>query len=99
MKRRGVKSFDLVLFVLASPVLLLRTIVRGVRRVGFWQTAYTSSMACPNCDATISLVGVWRCHCGFTYQGHLLRVCPVCASLPRMVRCFECGVTESLPRP
>ena len=93
------KTFDLMLWVVASPVLLLRTIVRASRRVRFWKSAYTTSVGCQVCGTVISLVGMWRCSCGFTYQGHVLRVCPVCRSLPRMLRCFACGVTRSLPEP
>jgi len=52
-----------------------------------------------NCGETVSLVGLWRCGCGYTYKGHLLRVCPVCKGLPRMVRCFSCGITVKLPEP
>jgi hypothetical protein len=37
--------------------------------------------------------------CGFTYRGHLLRVCPICFSLPAMVRCYDCGLTTKLPDP
>jgi hypothetical protein len=49
------------------------------------------------CGAAVSLVNVWKCSCGFTYRGHLLRVCPVCKTIPRVVRCYACGVTTKLP--
>ena len=93
------KSLDLMLWVLASPILLLRAFVRILRRLRFLKFAYTSALRCKVCHGVISLVGMWRCSCGYTYHGHVLRTCPVCRSLPRMARCFQCGVTRSLPRP
>jgi hypothetical protein len=91
--------FELVLFTLASPWILLEAMVRGLRRIRFWRTAYATRFSCRVCGSTISLVGAWRCSCGYTYQGHLLRFCPVCRSVPRMARCYGCGSTERLPGP
>jgi len=88
---------DLVWWLLASPILFIRWVIRMVRRFRFWRMAYTPEIRCANCGAAISLVGIWRCGCHFTYRGHLLRECPICGSMPRMVRCFRCGVTERLP--
>ena len=93
------RTVDVVLFVLASPVLLMRTVYRVVRRVVFWRMQYVVGVQCRSCGQMISLVGIWRCSCGFTYRGHVLRRCPVCRMLPRMARCFECGATEKLPVP
>ena len=90
---------DLILLVFASPVYVAKGMVRLVRKCKFWKVSYTPQITCRNCGEAISLVGMWRCGCGFTYKGHLLRVCPVCGSLPRMVRCFSCGITEKLPEP
>ncbi len=92
-------KWELLLWMLASPVLLLKWIVQLAMRWRFWRVAYTTQLTCSNCQAAVSLVGLWRCHCGFTYRGHLLRVCPVCGSLPGMVRCYRCGVTQKLPEP
>lgn len=97
--RRGNQSLDVILFLLATPALAVRTLVRAVRRVEFWRAIYRTSSLCGSCGATISLVGLWRCQCGFTYEGHLLQVCPVCGALPKMMRCYQCGVTETLPQP
>jgi hypothetical protein len=48
----------------------------------------------------VSLVGMWRCSCGnHVYRGHLLRLCPVCGTVPVVVRCYRCGVTTKLPDP
>lgn len=91
--------FDLVLWVLASPILFVKCLVRLWRRWEFWRMAYTPRITCRSCRATIWLLGTWECTCGYTYRGHLLRECPVCGGLPRMVRCFSCRVTEKLPEP
>ena len=93
-------SVDLVLWVLASPMLFVKWLFRLRRRWKFWRMAYTPRIVCGYCRETIWLLGLWKCRsCGFSYRGHVLRECPVCASLPRMVRCFACGVTTLLPEP
>ena len=92
-------SVDLVLWVLASPIIFVKWLFRLRRRWKFWRMAYTPRIVCGNCGATISLVGLWRCSCGHTTKNHVLRPCQVCGSLPRMVRCFACGVTTLLPEP
>lgn len=89
--------FAIFRWLLVSPILVGRFIVHTVRWVDFWATAYRHEILCRNCGTAISLVGIWRCKCGYTYKGHLLRTCPVCGALPRMARCFRCGVTEKLP--
>jgi len=96
MRRNAV--VDTVLFLLASPVLLVLFIYRCWQHVQFLRAATTPSFAC-ECGQAVSLVGMWRCSCGFTYRGHLLRVCPICGRLPSMVRCYGCGVTAKLPEP
>lgn len=90
---------NFVLWILASPILLIQWTLEMMRRWRFWRTSYTAAIVCRNCGAQISLVGIFRCSCGFTYRGHLLRFCPICGSLPQMVRCFECGLTAKLPAP
>jgi hypothetical protein len=94
----GVKNswFDVALFVLASPMLLVLATRRGVHRYRFFRLAMRTAIVC-ECGSVISLVGLWRCGCGFTYRGHLLRLCPVCDSIPVVVRCHICGVTTKLP--
>lgn len=88
---------DFLWWLLSIPIRVLGWIIRMVRNLKFWRTAYAPEVRCGNCGAAISLVGIWRCGCQFTYRGHLLRECPICGSMPRMVRCFTCGVTERLP--
>jgi len=95
---RGI-VFEFVLWLLASPVLFIRLLLRLARRYRFYRMAYTAQITCRNCGEAISLLNLWRCRCGFTMASHLLRPCPVCGSLPRMVRCFNCGATERLPEP
>ena len=87
---------DLALFTLASPILAGRAAIRAVRRVRLLQQATQPAITCRTCGSEISLVGLWQCACKFTYQGHLLRVCPLCGAFPRMVRCYNCGATEKI---
>lgn len=89
--------FVIFRWFLASPILLVRFIARIVRYIEFWSMAYRHEIFCRNCGSAISLVGIWRCKCGYTYKGHLLRACGVCGTVPRMARCFCCGTTEKLP--
>ena len=87
---------DSVLFLLASPVLITCHAVRFFRRLGVIGKSLRMTLPCRTCGAEISLVGLWKCECGFTYQGHLLRYCPICRSFPNMVRCYRCGTTEKI---
>jgi hypothetical protein len=91
--------FTLLAWLAATPVFCVRGLVRLLRRRRFWSMAYRAQILCRTCGTEISLVGMWECRCGFTYRGHVLRECPVCHSLPRMVRCFSCGTTAVLPEP
>ena len=87
---------DAALFIMASPILLFQALRRAHERYRFFRLAMEPEMLC-ECGATVSLVGYWRCSCGFTYRGHLLRVCQVCGSIPCIARCYRCGVTAKLP--
>jgi hypothetical protein len=89
--------FAIVRWLLVSPILLVRFVIGTFRRADFWATSYRHQILCRNCGTAVSLVGIWRCRCGYAYKGHLLRPCPVCDALPRMARCFNCGITEKLP--
>jgi hypothetical protein len=90
------RMWDLVLFVLASPILTVRALIRTMRRLRLLCRAVQLSMVCRTCGTEIPLIGSWRCRCGYTYQGHLLRFCPICRSFPRMVRCYHCRTTETI---
>jgi hypothetical protein len=90
--------WELVLFLLASPVMLCLALRRGLRKIRFFAVASQALIFC-ECGAEVALVGLWKCSCGFTYRGHLVTICPVCRSLPKVVRCYECGVTRRLPDP
>ena len=92
-------ALSILMWVLALPVFCLKALWRVVVLRHFWSMAYRPNILCATCGETISLVGIWECRCGYTYRGHLLRHCPVCDSLPRMVRCFSCGTTATLPQP
>lgn len=87
---------DGALFALASPVLAAKGMRRALERYRFFRLAMAPVIVC-ECGAEVSLVGLWRCSCGFTYRGHLLRICPVCGTIPCVVRCYRCGVTTKLP--
>ena len=89
---------DVLVFALASPILVARGILTALRKSRFLAVASMISIAC-ECGSEVSLVGMWRCSCGFTYKGHLLQVCPICGSLPCVIRCYACGVTTKLPEP
>ena len=85
-------------FILASPILMLGTLGRAGKRVRFLALASRANLLC-ECGEKISLLGLWRCPCGFTYRGHLITVCPVCEALPKVARCYACGVTTRLADP
>ncbi len=89
---------DLLLFLMASPILLLQVLRRGGKNVRFFALASSASLFC-ECGEEMSLVGLWKCPCGFTYRGHLVTVCPVCEAVPKVVRCYGCGVTTRLADP
>lgn len=86
----------LVIFILALPTYVVVYAVKLVLIV--WRARYALStwVWCFHCDHEISLVGGWRCHCGYTYTGSVLRLCPVCHTRPVFVRCPGCGVTRKI---
>jgi hypothetical protein len=87
---------EILLTIAASPFLLLRGITRLRHHIYFLRIASTAAIAC-TCGRPIFLVGIWKCSCNYTYRGHLLRHCPICGRIPRMVRCYGCGLTTKLP--
>ena len=89
--------WDSVLWIAASPVYALFALPRMARRVRLARITVQQSMPCRTCGREVSLIGFWRCGCGFTYRGHLLRLCPVCGTLPELIRCEHCGATEKVP--
>jgi hypothetical protein len=78
---------------LAFPTVVIVAMVRLTREL--WRSRYAlrSSMICRNCHGEIQLVRGWRCSCGFTYVGSVLRQCPACFARPVMVRCEHCALT------
>ncbi len=90
--------YEAALAVLASPVYAVLAVRRMVKNWRFLRIASKPGIVC-ECGVYVSLVGIWRCSCRFTYRGHLLTVCPVCRALPCVVRCYRCGVTTKLPEP
>ncbi len=87
---------NFALTILASPVLVIRGAWRLRSHIHFLRIAYAPSVPC-RCGRPIFLVGIWKCSCTYTYRGHLLRYCPICGRLPRMARCYGCGLTTKLP--
>ncbi len=87
---------DALLWLAAFPVLFVRELIRAQRRYRYYRIARAEAVAC-ECGADIELEGLWRCRCGFTYRGHLLRPCPICGMVPRVVRCHTCTVTMLIP--
>ena len=87
---------DWALLVFASPILIWKAVERGRERYRFFHLAMEPAIPC-KCGRTVALVGFWQCSCGFTYQGHLLRRCPVCGTIPCVVRCYGCQRTIKLP--
>jgi|SRR5581483_9224166 len=96
----GVKPvlWNIVVFFLASPLTLCIAMRRLWRRLRFLSFAWRTQVVC-ECGEIVALLGQWKCSCGFTYRGHLVTVCRVCGSLPKVVRCYACGVTKRLPDP
>jgi phage FluMu protein Com len=88
--------FRVVAYVLAGPLLGMWMLYKGIRHLMKLKVAGKIEVKCPSCRMLVSLVGIWRCHCGFTYRGHLITECPICFSIPRMVRCPRCQVTRKL---
>ncbi len=90
---------DGILFVLASPILFVKAARRAFEGCRFFRLAMAPAITC-ECGTKISLVGFWHCSCNnYVYRGHLLRRCPVCGTIPCVVRCPRCGVTTKLPEP
>jgi hypothetical protein len=89
---------ELLLWLLASPVMLVVAVVRAWRGARFLRAAMRPTLPCRTCGDQIALLGMWRCSCGFSYQGHLLRSCPVCKTLPQVVRCYRCNTTQKVRR-
>jgi hypothetical protein len=88
---------DGALFVLASPILALKALHRAVEHYRFFRLAMSPAIVC-ECGAEVPLVGIWKCSCNaWVYRGHLLRLCPVCHTIPCVVRCYRCGMTTKFP--
>ena len=90
--------WNAALFVLAVPVYLVAGSFGLVRRLKFIRVMRSRTLSCPTCGGNMLLLGFWKCSCGFTYRGHVLRLCPVCGTLPQVVRCEHCGATERIRR-
>ena len=94
----GQEVFQFICGVLTLPFRLIRGIFRLRNHIEFLRVAAATRIFC-ECGSPISLVGIWRCSCSFTYRGHLLRMCPLCLKIPKICRCYACGLTTKLPEP
>lgn len=83
-------------WILLWPVLLIVALLRAFRYIKRLLRSVQSSIWCFHCGQNIPLLGMWRCKCGYQYAGHLLKPCPNCGAIPRLVRCPHCGVTRTL---
>jgi hypothetical protein len=90
--------WDLALFILATPILALRGVIRFVRHFLFLRATIEPTIVCRTCRKTIDLLGMWKCSCGYVAEGHLLRFCPGCHSFPTLIRCYQCGATQVVSR-
>ena len=86
----------LLAYILALPFLAVWAVIRLVKYIGLLKRSVAPALDCNNCHRPIALVGMWACQCGFTYTGHLLRPCPICHRVPRVVRCHRCNVTTKV---
>jgi hypothetical protein len=89
---------EFIVFCFSAPFRLIRALRRAGEHLQFLRVATLAEIPC-ECGRPISLVGLWRCSCSFTYRGHLLTICPLCLRLPKVVRCYVCGITTKLPEP
>ena len=85
-------------WVLTLPFRILNGSLRLREHIAFLRLATNTQIFCI-CGTPISLVGLWRCSCTYTYRGHLLQICPLCRRVPKIVRCYTCGLTTKLPEP
>lgn len=88
-----VEIFKIIGAILLLPISIYRTIKRSVFLIRRLKRSVQTIIVCSNCSKEVSLTGMWQCVCGFQYAGHILKVCPVCHSVPNIIRCPNCGVT------
>jgi hypothetical protein len=84
--------------ILTLPLRILAGVGRLREHLAFLRLAAATQIFC-ECGTPISLVGLWRCSCTFTYRGHLVQICPLCRRIPKICRCYACGLTTKLPEP
>ena len=83
-------------YVLALPFLTVWAVIRVVRYFRVLRRSVAPTLTCGTCHNQITLVGLWQCECGYTYQGHLLGPCPICHRVPKVARCYHCNATTKL---
>lgn len=83
-------------YILALPFLIIRGLVRLDRYLRVLVLSVSPSIRCVSCHSEVTLLGIWRCQCGWTFKGHYMTPCPICDRVPRVVRCLRCSVTTRL---
>ena len=95
-KERDTDCLKVLSYVIGGPILLPWLMYRFVIYLRKMSVGGDVVRTCTSCGASIPLVGIWRCQCGYTFRGHLLTSCPMCHSIPVLVRCSQCQVTTKL---
>ena len=96
MKHLERQFFLFCLYILAAPIYLISGLWKLPKQVRRLSLAVQAKVKCQICSEDVPLVGMWRCPCGFQYQGHLIQTCPNCGRTPSMARCWNCGATVML---
>lgn len=83
------------LYVLASPIYVVRFFARNVRRVtGFWASR-RGEVICPHCRAANAMDVLATCRrCGMTEFGSRL----YCSNCHQVTRAFPCGTCQAMIR-
>ena len=89
-------TFKAILYLVALPMYIIMIVPRTKQYIKRLKLSVKPYMECPSCGAQVPLVGMWKCPCGYQYQGHLLKACANCGRTPLMARCWDCGVTIML---
>lgn len=82
--------YSLAIHLMALPAAVLFAIARNLWAA---RNALRTRMRCRHCGNEMALVRAWRCGCGHTFVGSVLRKCEVCGSRPLVIRCNDCGLT------
>jgi len=86
-------SCTILLYVLASPVFLIRGVFTLMRFIRLWRIGREGYVDCPHCRTENAIVMISRCpRCKTIEYGSRLR-CSRCGFLALSFPCDQCGVT------